>query len=291
MTQVVYADILIVVNTYINYALLRITALICHKKTSALRLTLCAFLGSFYSFIILFDSIPGWLMLLTKMIFAVTIVLSAFKLSGKREFLRLTGSFFLVNFAFAGIMFVLWFAIAPSKMLFNNGIVYFDLDSITLIVLTIICYLALKLITKYISFKVPGNTVYEIEFEYCGHKFFASAFLDTGNSLKEPFSSLPVIVAYGEMKSTDSNEKKLSELANERAEKLRYIPCATISKATVMKAFKPDIVRIKGIEVDFSAKDVYIALTDKKISGSDYAVLLNPAIFENNTKETEKDYV
>ena len=166
----------------------------------------------------------------------------------------------------------------------------FDLNSLTLIILTVVCYFIVKAITKYISFKSLKNTAYEIKFEYCGYKFCASAFLDTGNSLKEPFSSFPVIIAYDEIKSADSFKKKLSELANEQIEKLRYIPCSSVAANTVMKAFRPDIVHIKGIELNFATNDVYIALTDKRMFGSDYSVLLNPAVFENYTKETEKDY-
>ncbi|MGN0467201.1 MAG: sigma-E processing peptidase SpoIIGA, partial [Acutalibacteraceae bacterium] len=100
MTEVVYADILIIVNTYVNYALLRLTGIICRKDTNRLRLALTAFFGSFYSFIILADFLPSVVIAVSRIVFAASLIVAAFKINSKRDFFRLFGIFFALNFAF-----------------------------------------------------------------------------------------------------------------------------------------------------------------------------------------------
>lgn len=291
MTQVVYADILIVVNTYVNYALLRVSALICRKKVSSFRLALASLFGSAYSFIIFAPSISEFVIAFSRIAFAAVIVLVAFKINGKKDFFRLFGCFFLVSFVFAGMMFALQMLFSPGAMLYNNSVVYFNIDALTLAVFTALCYLILKIITRFISFKAPRNTVYEIEFEICSVIFKESAFLDTGNSLKEPFSSFPVIVCFDKIKSINKPETTLSDLANTSEIGIRIVPCTSLGGYTALKALRPERLHIKGIETDFTTDEVYIALSQTPIHGGDYSALLGASVFENNTKETEKDYV
>ena len=54
MTGVIYADVLFILNTYINYAILTLTALFLHVTPSRLRLLCGAVLGGACSLIILF---------------------------------------------------------------------------------------------------------------------------------------------------------------------------------------------------------------------------------------------
>ncbi|MGN0469156.1 MAG: sigma-E processing peptidase SpoIIGA, partial [Acutalibacteraceae bacterium] len=199
--------------------------------------------------------------------------------------------FFAMNFAFAGLMFAINYFIAPKKMVYNNGIVYFNIDALTLAVLTIICYLTIKLIHKIAVFKSPVNTLYEIDFICFGNLFSCRAFLDTGNSLKEPFSSLPVIIVYENLNSKNDNNITLKMIAEQNEDKARLIPCAAVSSDSLLKGYKITDVHIKGIDIDFNCSELYAALIGRKIHGGDFGALLTPEVFKSNTKETEGDYV
>ena len=78
MTQVVYADILFIVNTYVNYALIRLSGIVCKQKIKTLRLVAASLSGGLYSFIILAQNIPSIVIFLSRVLFAAVIILIAF---------------------------------------------------------------------------------------------------------------------------------------------------------------------------------------------------------------------
>lgn len=280
MTGVVYADILFIINTYVTYALLRATSLVCRANASRLRTVLCSLLGGTFSFIVLFNGIPNYVIGLSRLVFGVVLVLAMyFPVRGKR-LLRLLLGFFLVNFVFAGLMFALWFFFAPQSMLFFAGIVYFDIDAITLIIYTAACYGIVSLSNSLLKMKAPSNTVYDLEIVYGSKTYSCRALLDTGNSLFEPFSSLPVIVC----------EKSVFESGFEiKDEKLRLVPCSSVSSESVLKAFKPDFVKIKSAGKTIETAGVYIALTDNRIRNSQFGALLHPELFCAENDEGGKE--
>ena len=53
MTEVIYADVLVVLNLYVTYALLSLTGIICRKKRNTLRVFLSSLVAGFYSLFIL----------------------------------------------------------------------------------------------------------------------------------------------------------------------------------------------------------------------------------------------
>lgn len=180
-------------------------------------------------------------------------------------------------------------SLRPAEDAFSNGIVYFDIDVLTLAVLTVLCYAAVSLMHRLTEFKAPKNTVYELEAECFGESFRFRAFLDTGNSLKEPFSGFLVIIADSSVRSFGG--KTLADSSQSAEEPLRPIVCSTVSGDGVLSAFRPKKVHIKGLSVDFDTDRVFLALTNEKIKNGEYTALLNCAVFENKTEETETDYV
>lgn len=287
LTQVVYADILLIVNTYVNYMLLRLSAVICKNRFSTIRLCLASALGSLYSFIILYD-IPNFITAISRIAFAAVMILIAFKIPSFKDFLRLFAVFFCVNFAFAGIMFAVWNFICPQQMYYNNTIVYFNINALSLFVLTALCYALIKAVTTIAGFKTPSDTIYEIEIKIENTEFSCRGFLDTGNSLKEPFSSFPVIIAYE--KITDSSGMQIHTLFEKHSDTLRVIPYNAIKSPGILKAIKPERVTLKKGRTVYILTDVYIALTDQKIHQGDFGALFGKDVFNFAEKKEEKNY-
>lgn len=288
MTQVVYADILLIVNTYVNYMLLRLSAVICKKKFNAVRLCIVSAVGSFYSFIILYD-VPNLAIAASRVAFAVLMIISAFKIFSLREFLRLFSAFFGVNFAFGGMMYAVWSFLCPKQMYYNNTVVYFNINAITLIILTAICYAVIKGITVFSGFKTPRDTIYALSFTVNAEPFSCMAFLDTGNSLTEPFSSFPVIIVYENLMSEEG--KTLSKVINIKDESVRVIPFNAVSSSGILKAVKPDCVTIKKGREEYAIKDVYIAITERKIHSGDFGALFGKKVFDGAERKEESNYV
>lgn len=120
MIQAVYADILVLINTYVNFALLRLAGVISRRRAGRLRVFLSALFGGFYSLVILIDKLPNSVLFLSRAAALVLMLLVAFGYETRRAFLKSLGAFFLVNFIFAGLMFALWLLFAPQKMLFQT---------------------------------------------------------------------------------------------------------------------------------------------------------------------------
>lgn len=277
MEHIIYADILFIVNTYINYAILRLSGVIRREKTKTWKIVFSAALGGLYSFVILVDDLNSFLLLLSKLLFAALCVYVAFGVMNKRRYLKLYLTFILISFAFAGIMLAIWFYLSPNPMYYNNTVVYFDIDALTLIVLTGICYIVIFVIEKIVKSKIPPGVIYEVEIELMGEIFSCRAFLDTGNCLKEPFSLLPVIVINSSVKNENITIKALTQPKDELC---RYIVCKSLGTDAILKAYRPTKISVKGASSHFSTDEVYIALTDEKIKQGEFEVLLNSEIFK-----------
>ena len=286
--QVIYADVLVIVNIYINYILLRLCSKIARREAKSLRLFSASLVGGLYSLIILIDSVPDWLITVTKLVVGVLMLIVAYGFSNKRAFFRLTGAFLLVDIAFAGLMLALWLIFAPSTMVYCCGIVYFNINTMTLLILTVICYVITSVIAKLVAFRAPKNTIYSLTVRFCSSEFICKAFLDTGNILTEPFSGYPVIIIDPTVKDADGTS--LFEVFDKSGKLCRIIPCSTLGQRSALTAFRPDSVKISGLECEFETSKVYIALSKDKILNGDYTALLAAKIFENTTNEKGKDY-
>ncbi len=287
--RIIYADILFVLNVYITYGILLLTSLISKTSVSRLRLLLSSLLSGLYSLIILVPDISESLVAFSRIPVCFLLILVGYRVINKRHLLRLIVSFFGVNFAFAGLMFALWYFFSPQNMYYNNGIVYFDIDAVTLVVLTAVCWVLLKGICKVLSFKSPHNTVYDLHIYYKNKEFLCKSLLDTGNSLTDPFTSYPVIIVNRSVFSSIFGENLLDEkFLSEN--KFRFIVCSTIGSDGLLPCFKPQKVKISSLDGSFETDRAVVALTEKKLKNGDFDAILSPDLFVNQKCERGDSY-
>lgn len=289
MTDVIYADVLVVLNIYVTYALLSLTGIICRIKRSPLRLFLSSALAGIYSLTILVPNVSETLMAVTRIPIALLLCFIAFGFVSRRAFLRCSLCFFAVSFGFAGVMLFLWLFFAPKGMYYNNGIVYFNIDTATLVLLTIVCYAVLSLCHRYIKSKTPVNTVYDCEITVCGEKYLCHCFLDTGNSLSDPYNGNPVVIVTRE-KFKNILPENTFDITDSRGQPIRLIPCSGVSGQKLLLSLKCEKIHVKGLQNDFSRRDVTIAVTDEKIRGGSFDGILPPELFHNQTDEKGADF-
>ncbi|MDE6678273.1 MAG: sigma-E processing peptidase SpoIIGA, partial [Ruminococcus sp.] len=103
--QTIYIDVLIVLNIYVNYFLLRITARLTHSPLTVGKCIISAVYGSLYSLLILAPQINTFLNVVIKFFAVVTIVMIAFGFQGKKRLLINTVSFFSANVALSGTIY------------------------------------------------------------------------------------------------------------------------------------------------------------------------------------------
>lgn len=278
MKQVIYVDVLIAVNLFINFFLIISTAKFLHLKTQKSRIILGEILGGIYSLYILLPSTNFIISIIVKLFMAASIILASFKFSGIKIFFKTLICFYLVNFAFSGIMLALWCTLRLQGMTVNNGVVYFSISPAILVASTVATYIILKIINRVIGKRSFGKSICQVKIIGDHSEVILSALIDTGNSLVEPFSGLPVIVAKIENIKSVCPEKFLSASKMNRLDetaflksKFRMIPFKTISGEGLLPAFKPKSITING----GAQKEAYIAVCSGDILAEDCSAIIN----------------
>lgn len=286
---IIYADVLIILNTYINFILLRLSAFFVGSEISRLRLFAGAFLGGIYSLIILVDGMPDWVSSLLKILSCALIVLISFRHHNVRSFLRSFLSFFVVSFVFAGLMLALWISVSPDTMMYNNGAVYFGFDTMTLLLTTTVCYVVLRAIYFFIEKRTAKASLYYIEIYTLDEVIKCRALLDSGNSLRDYFTSLPVILVSQERLSKVLSEDNFQNKEIQKQLKIRYIPFSTVGGDGVITVFRPKKVRIYGVGCDFETDRILIGESKTKIKNGEFEAILPCDILQEgklNDKQT-----
>lgn len=275
LNTVIYADILVVINIIVNYLLLRASAAITGCEFKPIRFLLSSTAGGVFSLIIFIENIPVFLNITIKIVFLLTMIFIAFGVKSIKAFFKCCAAFFLSNFAFAGIMLALNITLMPNAAIYKNGIVYFDIDIFTLTVTAIICYTVLSLISRFTKSRIPQKSIFPIRIT-CGEKTVeGKALFDSGNSLCDCFSGKPAIIAEKDFIRSLCCNKELTDMKN-----FRLIPFSTIKNGGALPAFMADKTEIMNNGKWHEAKEIYIAVTDKKIVSGGYSVLLGTPFFD-----------
>lgn len=280
MKQVIYIDVLIIVNLFVNYFILLTTSKFLNLKLKLSRLILGEILGAIYSLYIFIPEPNIFISILIKLFMSIIMVAVSFEFRKIKQFLKIIVCFYAVNFAFSGIMFTLWCVFKPSGMIMNNDIVYFNISPLTLIISTVVSYIIIEIINRVIEKKQLKSSKYEIGIKFKDKYIVLNAKIDTGNLLKEPFSNLPVIV----VKKSEINllipEFDIFESIENQNEikklKIRMIPFKTVSGTGILPAFKPEYVVLKGN----LKKQAYIAVCSDEYFLEDISCLANPEILD-----------
>lgn len=288
MRQVIYIDVLLCVNLLINYVILILEAKLLNLRIKRKRLILSALMGSFYSIFIFFDQINLLLSLFIKLLMSITIILIAYGFINTGSFVKSIVTFYFINFIFGGIIFCIWYFISPKGIFIKNGIVYFDISPILLILSTVVIYFSIKIYQYFLGESDLHDSVCDLEILNKGRIVKLFAKVDTGNSLKEPFSNKPVIVAeYESLKDILPPEVKNYIQDNvedwtakgKKTSLLRVIPYSTVSGEGLLPAFIPEKVTIRYKNKTY-IKESFLAISKRNLFLGDYKALVPPDLID-----------
>jgi stage II sporulation protein GA (sporulation sigma-E factor processing peptidase) len=218
-----------------------------------------------YSLYIFFPEQNVFLSLVIKITMALTIVFVSFGISKAITFKAFL-CFCIINFAFSGLNFAMWIIFRPYGMIVKNGVVYFNISPLVLILSTLVAYLIIEASNRILGKNVCREMFCKIKLSVSGDSAEFEAQLDTGNGLKEPFSNLPVILAnkscLGDIlpKEMDFEKtEKFEDSFKNWGANLRLIPFGTISGKGILVAFKPDYLIIET-EKGSVRREAYVAV-------------------------------
>lgn len=279
---VVYADILLIINTFVNFFIIRATSKITKaQEVKIIRQVLASFLGATFSFYIFLPDMGLLIELLVRLFASVSIIFVCYGFGKLKRFLTLIVVFYLVSFSYAGIMMAIWFIFSPDGLVIKNGIVYYNFSPIVLVVVTLVSYFII-LFFRQISHKQASEAKRcEIIIALENNQIRTNAMVDTGHSLKDLFSSSPVIVVEQSVmekligKQESLNIVKMKETnSKELKKRFRLIPYRTVQGEGILPAIRCDQV---GFFCDLQEKKIknpLVAVSNTAL-GEDYSAIIS----------------
>ncbi len=278
MAMVVYGDILLALNWWIDFLLLLGVRRTLGGGARPWRLAIGALLGSATCFVLFLPPMAVWWSLLIKLASALLMVVVAFRWQGWRELTRRVFLLFALSAGLAGLCGALYFFVAPEGFYVINGVVYYSFPPLLLVALSVMCYGLLWLSEHLMRRRAPAQRVFRVTLEMGEQKVTFPCLYDSGNHLVEPFSGHPVVVV----------EREVAEqviAVPHSAEELpvgqgwRLIPYDTLRGGGLLPAFIPHRLSVTIPGASRNVPDCYVAVCDR-LGRGEYRGLMGSAIGE-----------
>ncbi len=269
--QTIYLDVLIILNIYVNFFLLKITSAFTHSPLKTSRCIASSVYGSVFSLLILIPDISDLLVTLIKLAAAVTIVMISFGIHGKKRLFINTAAFFSANFVLAGTVYAVYSWFSPEFMHMENSFFYIDFSITILLATTAAMYFAISVIRRF-SLRITADSgEYRVSIRYKDKSVHLSGLADTGNALTDLFTGVPVVVC------DPDSFTDISSAPDKLPKGFRLLPCGTVSGNGMIPVFRPDeVVITNGVSGEKKIVNVMIGLG--KSSGK---AIFNPNILKN----------
>jgi stage II sporulation protein GA (sporulation sigma-E factor processing peptidase) len=297
--MVVYLDLVIMENMVMNYLILQLTARFSGIKASSLRIFIGALIGALY--VVPLIMLPGIDFLFTasaKIILALVMIAVTFYPRKIVTFFKTLAIFFVSTFIFAGAGFALLY-FNKSGGIVRNGVfvILGDSNWMQLVLAIVLVGIIVRIFWEMYQDRTPREKLLiplKISFE---SRFInLAALVDTGNSLHDPLTNLPVIVV--EFKAIkellpleiqrifeEAKENDLGCVTNIISKstwfsRFRLIPFTSLGKENGMLiGFKPDYIEIGESDEKKGVSDVIIGIYNRALSRNEnYRALLGPEL-------------
>lgn len=198
MKTIVYPDVLIIQNFFMNYLLLYLVNRMCSCRAKGWRIALGAFIGALYVMVVFFPYLRVLYSLLIKLLVSALMIVIAFFPYRFSRFLKLFIIFYLEAFILGGCITAIIYLSNYDIQFTNNVFVTGSSYIRNFIILgSILGIMLIKIGFDYLEGHY-GMEKRIVTLEIVANKgtSIIIALIDTGNSLKDPVTNAPVIIAY-----------------------------------------------------------------------------------------------
>ena len=254
--MIIYVDVLFFTNWMMDTLLLAVTALIADRKTPPWRLLLGAAVGGLCGCLLFFADLPMPVMLLIKLALPALLLILAFPYERFFTFGRTLLIYLAAHCLFGGGMYAFnAYTDAGSRIRAANGVYYMDLPLWLLLALAFGFYGFTRLFFHLLNRSKERSFLHTLQVD----DRTLLALLDTGNSLYDPITLLPVILCQWDsinlpdavlQAALHSDASALPRL-NEQFPllKLRLLPYTDATgKRILIYAYRPRILKVDGTE-------------------------------------------
>ncbi len=253
--MIIYVDLLILINFFIDMLILIGTSVLLKRKTSFIRIIIGAFIGSI-SCLLLFYIHDNITLLVYKLLISMLMIIISFKYNSFRYFKDNLIWLYIISIVLGGSIYL----VNDNISLKNNALVFnkngMEINLILLLVLS--PFIIYKYITQNRRREIVYSNYYDISIYYDNEVINDIGFLDTGNNLKDPFFSRPIILI-----NKSLMRKKVNTF---------LIPFYTVNNHDLLEVFKPKKVIVNNRII----KRVLIGITDVNIDG--IKIILNKEV-------------
>lgn len=298
----IYLDIVILENIVINYLILLVTSKFSKIKTSNFRILSGALLGVLYLIVmLLLPEVKAYTTFLSKMLLSIMMVAVAFNFKKISVFLRTLATFYAATFLFAGAGFALMF-FNRDLLIIRNGVMITPMSLINttwfeLLLAFAVTLIILRVVWDFIQARfLREKLLVRLSIVFDKKMIALYALVDTGNSLHDPLSNLPVVVvefsAIKELLPDDIRnifesdyEDDLPSItstisASSWFSRFRLIPFTSLGKENGMLiGFRPDYIEIVNEDEKKDVRDVIVGIYNRALSRNEqYRALMNPKL-------------
>ncbi len=251
MKQVIYVDVLFALNLLLSFFLLAAAGKLSGERPPMLRMLLGSLLGGAASLTIFLPQSSLPLSLLLRAVLLLPVVPVTFGFGSVRRFLRLWLVNAGVSCLFAGALVGVWLLLKPSGLVLRNGAVYFEIGFLPLVLGCGAFYAAVWLFRRFFSRRKHEQAVCEVRFDYSGRHFTCKGLVDTGNTLRDPFTGRAVQLISASLAARVAPEYRPGE-TDALPRGFRLIPCATAQGEGLLAGF--DAVNFSAAAVQETAR-------------------------------------
>lgn len=279
--MIIYIDVLLFVNFFIDVLLVSLTGLAVGVKLTLKRLILSALVAALFSLYIFLPAKGLIFELIIRLLSSAVTVLVAFGYHNIRRYLRAFFSFYAVSFLFAGAIMGLKLAFPNSKVRVNNGVVYFDISPVLLIAMSFVIYLIIFVARKFTAKTAVTADRYKLKITVGEVSVGCTGMADSGHSLKDAFGDSMVFIidrkTAEELFGTANCECLLSLVPPEGVlqSRFRLIPVKTVSGERMLPGVRCDLLEIYDTGGDMISNEKYpIAVVSESGLGDDFSAIL-----------------
>lgn len=278
---VIYVDILFLTNLTINYIILFAVGKSARSATRQFRLILASALGALYAVVLFYPHMMFLFHAFFKLVFSILLVLIAFRFESPKRLFKNVVYFYIISFAFAGAASFANQYFTTIKV--NNGVVYFE-SSIWILILS--CIAAYFLITFFLKLTTTRyqkeKIIKDLLVTLNGRYVTIKGIVDTGNSLCDPITKKPVVIAELSQVLPLFDETELNFFRTDTIEgdaqmniPIKLIPYQALGVRSMLKCFVPDSAVVLGEQQ--TKTDLIIAVKNEKLSqNGEFHAILNP---------------
>lgn len=284
----IYLDVVLIENLIMNYIILFASGYILKIKVNHIRLIISAILGGIYSILAYIQVLEIYTNIISKIILSIVMIYIAYKPKTLKVLIKELIFFYLTSFVFGGCAFALLYFIKPQEVIMKNG-VYIGTYPLKIAILGgIVGFTITQLAFNLVKMKLTKKDIYcKISIFFGEKNVETTALLDTGNLLKDPITSMPVIIVEkGVLKDILpdiilNNLKKIvgGDVPKEVYEdenlkyitKFRVIPFSSIGKENgLLLGFKSNKIIIDREETKKEIENIIVGIYDGKLNKKDY---------------------